>query len=119
MTLEECYNNLHGDYNDVKSRLMNDKLIERIILKFPGDPSMNTLREKIAEGDNPAAFRAVHTLKGVAGNLGFSELYRDAFNLTEQMRDCVSDADPILMAKLEDSYGLVIEVLNNFVKSNS
>lgn len=119
MTLEECYNKLHGDYNDVKSRLMNDKLIERIILKFPGDPSMQTLRDKIEVGDNPAAFRAVHTLKGVAGNLSFSELYRDAYNLTEQMRDCVSDADPILMAKLEDSYGLVIDVLKEYLDSKN
>lgn len=117
MTLEECYSNLHGNYEEAKGRLMNDKLINRFILKFPSDPSMAALREMIETGDNPAAFRAVHTLKGVAANLAFSELYADAYNLTEQMRDCVSDADPILMAKLEKSYALVIQTLDDYKNS--
>lgn len=115
MTIEECYNKLHGDYNEAKGRLMSDRLIDRFIRKFPLDPSMDALREMVAVGDNPSAFRAVHTLKGVAANLAFTELFRNAFNLTEQMRDCVSDADPELLAAVEDSYALVIKTLEEYI----
>ena len=114
MTLEECYHTLHGDYNEAKNRLMNDSLIERFILKFPEDPSMATLREKIAAGDNAAAFRAVHTLKGVAINLAFTQLFKDASNLTEQMRDLQHDADPELYGTLQASYNHVIDTLRAY-----
>lgn len=114
MTLEECYTRLKGDYAEAKNRLMNDKLIERFILKFPSDPSMDALKEMIAAGDNPAAFRAVHTLKGVAANLAFTQLFRDASNLTEQLRDLKHDPDPTLYEILQKTYALVISTLKEY-----
>ena len=117
MTLEECYNNLHGDYEEAKTRLMNERLIERFILKFPEDPSMGALLEMIEAGDNVAAFRAVHTLKGVAANLAFTQLFRDASNLTEQLRDLKSNPDPELVARLKVTYDLVISSLKEYAAS--
>lgn len=114
MTLEECYAKLNGDYNEAKTRLMNEKLIERFILKFPDDPSMDALQEMIAAGDNAAAFRAVHTLKGVAANLAFTQLFQDASNLTEYMRDLQHDADPNLYASLKETYDNVIRTLKEY-----
>ncbi len=115
MTLEEVYANLHGNYAEAKTRLMNDNLVDRFIRKFPADPSMQTLLEKIAEGNNPEAFRAVHTLKGVAANLAFTELQQAASALTEQMRDQVSPADPLLLAKVQESYDLIIQTLHQYM----
>lgn len=117
MTLEECYNKLHGDYQEAQGRLMSDKLINRFILRFPSDPSMDALREMIAAKENASAFRAVHTLKGVAANLAFTELFKNASNLTEQMRDLVSEADPVLYANVEESYKLVIDTLKEYEES--
>lgn len=117
MTIEECYNNLHGDYTEAKNRLMNDKLIDRFILKFPNDPSMGTLQEMVEAGDNVAAFRAVHTLKGVAANLAFTQLFQDASNLTEQLRDLQHEADPELYAVLKKTYDLVIRTLKEYESS--
>lgn len=117
MTLEECYTKLHGDYNEAKNRLMNDRLIDRFILKFPDDPSMAALNDKVEAGDNVAAFRAVHTLKGVAANLAFTQLFQDASNLTEQLRSLQNDPDPLLYGKLMDTYNLVIETLREYEAS--
>lgn len=114
MTLEECYTKLQGDYKEAMSRLVNSRLIERFILKFPADPSMDTLQKMVEAGDNAAAFRAVHTLKGVAANLAFSQLFCDASNLTEQMRDLQHAADPVLYAKLKDTYNRVINTLKEY-----
>lgn len=117
MTLQECYAKLHGDYPEAKNRLMNDRLIDRFILKFPGDPSMSALQEMVEAGDNAAAFRAVHTLKGVAANLAFTQLFHDASNLTEQLRDLQHDPDMELYATLQKTYKLVIDVLKEYAES--
>lgn len=117
MTIEECYKRLGGNYNEAKNRLMNDKLIDRFILKFPDDPSMSALREMVEVGDNKAAFRAVHTLKGVTANLAFTQLFTDASNLTEQLRDLQHDPDPVLYAKVQETYDMVIRVLEEYQTS--
>lgn len=114
MTLEECYTKLHGDYHEAKNRLMNDRLIDRFILKFPDDPSMGTLKDMVETGDNVAAFRAVHTLKGVAANLAFTQLYQDASNLTEQLRSLQNQPDPLLYSRLLATYNQVIETLREY-----
>lgn len=119
MTLEECYSKLEGDYTEARNRLMNDRLIDRFILKFPDDPSMSALKEMVAAGDNAAAFRAVHTLKGVAANLAFTRLFRDAFNLTEQLRDLKSDPDMEMYNALNASYDLVIATLKEYAESKN
>lgn len=51
MTLQECYAMLHGNYEDVKSRLSMDRLIEKFMLKFPDDTSMDLLNRSVAAGD--------------------------------------------------------------------
>ena len=109
MNLEELYISLHGDYADAKARLMNDRLVEKFVLKFPADPSMQQLRDAVASGDYALAFRAVHTLKGVAANLSFTELRKAASDLTEQLRGCDRPADEELLKKVEDAYELVID----------
>lgn len=111
MTIEEKYICLHGDYVEAKNRLMNDRLVEKFALKFLSDPSMQQLRDAVAAGDNATAFRAVHTLKGVAANLAFTELRMAASELTEQIRNCDKPADAELLMKVEEAYKLVIDTL--------
>lgn len=114
MTIEECYTKLRGNYSEAKTRLMNDKLIERFILKFPDDPSMSTLQAMVEAGDIEKSFRAVHTLKGVAANLAFTQLFRDASNLTEQLRPLQNTADPELYSTLQKTYDMVLSVLAEY-----
>ena len=51
MTLQECYGKLHGNYEDAKSRLAMDRLIEKFMLKFLDDTSMDLLKTSVAEGN--------------------------------------------------------------------
>lgn len=112
MNIIECYQKLHGDYADAKNRLMMDRLVEKFMLKFPNDPSMHELDDAIAAGDNESAFRAVHTLKGVAANLSFTELQKAASALTEQMRDLQHPADPQLYENVKSAYRNTISAIN-------
>ena len=104
MDIRECYEALHGDFDQACARLMNERMVTRFVLKFPSDPSMQQLREAIAAGDNERAFRAAHTLKGVTGNLSFTDLYQAASHLTEQLRPLSEPADQALLDALEREY---------------
>lgn len=70
MTLQEFYDRIGGDYKATISRLPSEALIKKFVLKYPGDPSFNQLKDALAAQDWELAFRASHTLKGVAQNLG-------------------------------------------------
>ena len=86
MTLKECYDMFGGDYEDVSRRLPSEKLIEKFFLKFQDDKSYENLQNALKEGDYEEAFRAAHTLKGVAQNLSFKNLGQSSSSLTEALR---------------------------------
>ena len=73
MTLQECYVKIGGDYNDILHRFMNENMIHKFVLKFPQDNNMALFEESWAKKDYETAFRAMHTLKGVAVKLRSQE----------------------------------------------
>lgn len=113
MNTQEVYSQLHGNYKDAKSRLMTDKLIEKFLLKFLNDPTYQQLLDAVAANNIEESFRAAHTLKGVAANLGFTELKQNASALTEQLRDRQNTADEQLLSAVSASYKLVIDTINS------
>lgn len=86
MQLEECYESFGGSYEDVKSRLVKDELISRLVIKFLADQSYARLVSAMEQKDYGEAFRSVHTLKGVSQNLSFDQLSQSTHQLTEALR---------------------------------
>ena len=86
MTIEECYQQLGGDYSEVVKRLSALTLIKKFISKFLQDKSFENLCGEIQSGNRRGAFRAAHTLKGVCQNLGFGKLMISSEKLTEALR---------------------------------
>ena len=39
MNINECYQAMGADYEEVFGRLRSERLITKFVLKFPGDPS--------------------------------------------------------------------------------
>lgn len=48
MTLQEFYDRIGGDYKATISRLPGEALIKKFVLKYPGDPSFNQLKDALA-----------------------------------------------------------------------
>ena len=86
MTMEQCYARMGGCFAEVSARLPDTSLVEKFVRKFPEDPSYAQLKQALADDCLADAFRAVHTLKGVAANLSFEPLRRSASALTELLR---------------------------------
>lgn len=86
MTIEEFYALAGGDAADTLRRLGSEATVRRFALRYAADGTHDALRRALAADDRPAAFRAAHTLKGTAANLGFTALTEAAGVLTETLR---------------------------------
>ncbi|MDO4573071.1 MAG: Hpt domain-containing protein [Clostridia bacterium] len=86
MKLKECYERMGADYNGVLLRIGDEEKVVRILGMLLRDENMRTLRDSFKKRDYETAFRAVHTIKGVALNLGLSRLADSASALTEALR---------------------------------
>lgn len=114
MRVQELYENLHGDFSDACKRLLSEKMVTRFVLKFPDDPSMQQLRDAVAAKDIETSFRSVHTLKGLSGVLSFTQLYKASWDLTEQLRPRLDQADEKLLEQVEREYKLCVDSIKEF-----
>ncbi len=114
MTLKECYMQMGADYEGIVQRLRSEALIQRIILKFPQDPSYQELCQALKDKNIEVAFRAAHTLKGVCQNLGFNNLYEPSAELTERLRPLQEVETDDLMQKVTEEYNRTIQAIEAF-----
>ena len=113
MTLRECYEMMHGDYEGVTGRLVSESLVRKFALKFLNDPSFGQLQAAIESGDGAEAFRASHTLKGICLNLGFTALCDASSALTEKLRgnNTLDDESKSLFACVHEEYDRTIQAI--------
>ena len=104
MTLQECYSAMGGDYDEVMGRLRSEKLVQKFVLKFLNDKSYELLCTSMESKNYEEAFRAAHTIKGVAQNLSFTALYQSASALSEALRGGFSPEAPALAAQVDADY---------------
>lgn len=113
MTFKELYEVVGGDYSDVVKRLVSEEFAKRFALKFLNDDAFASLGEAMKTRNAENAFRAAHTLKGVAQNLGFGNLGRSAAELTEVLRGrTFVDADE-LYEKVRSDYSVLVFALKS------
>lgn len=74
MTLDQFYRAVGGTAAEAAPRLGGADATRRFLRLFPLDDSFPRLSEALGRGDVQTAFRAAHTLKGVAANLGLERL---------------------------------------------
>jgi HPt (histidine-containing phosphotransfer) domain-containing protein len=114
MTLNECYDAMGADYQEVQGRLRTDERIQKFLLKLPKDPSYETLCDSLERKEIEEAFRAAHTLKGVSQNLALTRLYRSADALCEALRgkQTYDPAYEPLLAAVREDYAMTMECVS-------
>ena len=111
MTLQECYEKMGGNYNEVLTRLTKEERIEKFMIRFLEDTSYQELCNALEKKNYIEVFRMVHTLKGVSLNLGFIKLYEASDKMTEAVRDGIPLTDKSLFFELEKNYRQTIEAI--------
>ena len=111
MTIQECYEAIGGNYEEVLGRLQSEALIRRFTLKFLEDQSYLQLKQALENKNYEDAFRSAHTLKGVCQNLSFDRLYEVSNELTELLRDRTGEKPgiPEPIEKVTEVYERMIE----------
>ncbi|MBP3508818.1 Hpt domain-containing protein [Oscillibacter sp.] len=120
MTIQECYQALGGNYDDVVKRLLNFSLVKRFITKFLQDDSFEKLSASIRDGRREEAFRAAHTLKGVCQNLGFGKLLASTEKLTELLRpetDVVPEGAAALLEEVTRDYAETTTAIRTYLET--
>ncbi|MCI9170177.1 MAG: Hpt domain-containing protein [Lawsonibacter sp.] len=117
MTIQECYAALEGDYEEVLGRLYSEALVKKFVGKFLADQSFQLLESSLNAEDYDEAFRAAHTLKGVAQNLSFTKLYRSSHEITEALRtkDCALATR--LLPTVSQDYEQTVTAIQSFQSS--
>ena len=122
MTIEQCYQEMGGNYTEVCGRLPSQRLVEKFVRKFLDDRSYAELTAAMAAGDHDVAFRAAHTLKGVCANLGLERLRASAGTLTETLRLQAAAIPSEAAAQLEQihaDYRLTVDTIREFLASEA
>lgn len=112
MTLQDFFQAVGGNLVEVMGRLPSEKMILRFLKMYPQDTSYGDLVKAYTAGDIKQAFLASHTLKGVASNLGLSDLQKAASVFTESVRNSDHFGDPVLFEDVKKAQEIVLEQLS-------
>ncbi len=108
MTVQEFYDEVGGDYNEIMSRLRTEDRIRKFAGMFTRDESYKTLVQSINDGDAEEAFRAAHTMKGMCQNMAFTRLFQSSHEITEVLRGKDIDGAQKMLEKVTEDYDIVI-----------
>ncbi|MEZ4526897.1 MAG: response regulator [Desulfobacterales bacterium] len=100
------------DISAVRTRIGNPKFLAKLLREFAEThaDAAQDIRGAIGKEDWETAFRLVHNIKGVAGNLSVPELYEAALDLENLVRK--KDAD-----KLPDTLSVFEKILEKLLRS--
>ena len=117
MTIQECYEAIGGDYNEIVSRLHTEERIRKFVGMFLKEESYHTLVQTLKEGKQEEAFRAAHTLKGVCQNLSFTALFRSSNEITEALRAKNMDEANQLIGQVTEDYERTISGVQQLLEA--
>ena len=112
MELRPIYENLKGDYDSVKTRLVDDERITKFLIKFSNFNYDELIRKALETEDYEGAFRESHNLKGICANLSLDALEESANRLAESLRGGKPAGDiSSLLETLQRDYDMTLQAL--------
>lgn len=109
MNIIKFYSDLGDNFDKVVNRLGTKEFVEDFIVEFVKDDTFSNLCNSYNNKDIDNSFLASHTLKGIASNLGLSNLYKVASTLTEALRKKTFDNSINLFNEVVFEYNKIID----------
>lgn len=101
MTIDEAISKIISDPQTVLRRFSDDKeLMDMFILKFPKEKSLLAFRESCKTKNWGDIEVDIHTLKGIAGNLGIETVFNSSAELVKSIRAGTEDESIALIPKV-------------------
>lgn len=89
----------------------NAGLYRTILTKFLEDGTYAEIAPAFAAGDGEKSLTSVHTLKGVAGNLGFTRLYEACSETVRLLRAGEKEKAKASLPEVQDAYEEITAVI--------
>lgn len=90
----------------------NAALYEKFLLRFPGDPNFAAASEALESENWEGLLQAVHTLKGVSGNLGLNKIFELCAQMVTLLRaEERMEAGRMFREELTAAYGEICLIL--------
>jgi HPt (histidine-containing phosphotransfer) domain-containing protein len=106
------------DVADGVKRVMNNmKLYVKLLTKFRDDTKLDDLEGALAAGEMEKAQGAAHTLKGIAGNLSFAELYKQSLELETQIK--AKSPTPAQIQTVKTVFAATLQEVNKVIAENA
>ncbi len=104
MTVQEFYDAIGGNYDEVLRRIPLPDKIPRFINMFLKDENYQALKDAMEADDTEGAFKAAHNLKGVTANLAFEKLSKLSTEITESLRSGDMEDAKVKMPEITECY---------------
>ena len=111
MNIPAFYQAIGHDCEDACKRLSSQAALEKFLPRFAQDETFFALCTAMEENRPAEAFRAAHTLKGLAANFGFTHLYECSSALTELLRAGSLLGTQDAFARTKKAYFAVIDAM--------
>lgn len=109
MTLLEALRDAGVDTAETLRRFSgNEALLERFIRQFPQEETFSRLADAVRENRCEEAGLLAHTLKGIAGNLGFERLQELCALLVLAVRENRPEDVPAVFRDVAAEHGLLV-----------
>lgn len=116
MELKDCYVKFGGDFEGVLGRLRREQTVQKFVFKFLDDKSFQLFETSMDQKDYEEALRAVHTLKGIAQNLSFTQLFESSQKITLALKENDVNTAIEMMPQLSKDYHAIIDVVEAYKK---
>lgn len=114
MTLEEFYQAVGADYQEILLGLGKEERIVKYLTKITQEKCIEKITDALGEEKYEEAFRMAHNLKGVSATVGLMTLHKAASDLTESLRHGpVGDVQGLLAAtaaEYDKTVGLIGQI---------
>ena len=117
MTVNDCYDKMGANYQNVLGRFGSESMVKRFALKFLQDDSFDQLKDALVKQEAETAVRAADTVKGRGMNLGLDAWDEGRSALTENLRGRQLNGWESLFEKVEQRYLIVREALEELQAS--
>ncbi len=88
MVLNDLPNHIQIDINGSLERFSNfEPMYIKYLKKFITEKTYDTFKQDIMSGNLSAVESSAHTIKGICGNLGLTELYEIYSNIVKSVRE--------------------------------
>lgn len=115
MTVQEFYEEVGGNYNEIMSRLRTEERIIKFAGMFARDESYKNLVQYLEDGNIDEAFRAAHTMKRMCQNMAFTRLYESSHDITEILRGKDLEGAKQKLGKVTEGYDLVMSGIESLL----